>query len=409
MLLLKLGYRSLWRNRRRTLLTMTAMGVATALIVLTLAVYEGMFRDMIESATAYQGQIRITAEGYFENPEADLTIPADTLRHTLLTFPGVLGAAGRVRGSALLSYGAGDSSHTQAAEILGIDPDEERRVSEFAWRIVEGRFLSGTGVKEIVLGGGLARSLDARVGGEVIVMGQDVFGSVAADIFLVAGIMDTGDPVRDISLALTGRMTLQKMLALDGQLHEWAIRLRSPLKALDVAERLQAELPGYDVRSWYRFLPQLSQMIEVSNVSRFILALIFYFAVVLVTVNTMYMALFERMREFAVMSAIGLRPVRLSLMIVLEALLMSGIAGVLGGAAGSGLSYILYSHPIDISAFMPSVTFAETTLQPRIRAVLAPAVVFIPVLMVIMLGSLVALFPAWRLKRFRPVEVLREV
>ena len=217
MLLLKLAYRSLWRNRRRTLLTMTAMGVATALIVLTLAVYEGMFRDMIESATAYQGQIRITAEGYFEDPDMDLTIPQDTIRQTILAYPGVRGAAGRVRGFALLSYGEGDSSHTQAAELLGIDPAEEQGVSEFADRVIAGKISFRAEYQGDRAGRGLARSLEAEIGGEIVAMGQDAYGSVAADIFRVAGIVDTGDPVRDVSLALVGRQTLQNMLALDGQ------------------------------------------------------------------------------------------------------------------------------------------------------------------------------------------------
>ncbi|MHB9028182.1 MAG: ABC transporter permease, partial [Candidatus Latescibacterota bacterium] len=356
-----------------------------------------------------QGQIRITAEGYFEDQETDLTIPQDTIRQTILSYPGALGAAGRVRGFALLSYGEGDSSRAQASELLGIDPNEEQGVSEFAGRVIAGRFLSGTSAKEIVLGRGLARSLEAEVGGEIVAMGQDVYGSVAADIFRVAGIMDTGDPLRDVSLALTGRQTLQNMLALDGQLHEWAVRLRSPLQANAAAAGLQAELPGYDVRPWTRFLPQLNDILKISEVSRFIFALIFYFAVTLVTVNTMYMALFERMREFAVMSAIGLRPARLALLIVLEALLMSGIAGIIGGIVGFLAALFLQAHPVDISSIMPTVTFAETTLQPRIYAVPAPNVVFVPILMVIGLGSLAALFPAWRLKRLRPVEVLREV
>lgn len=409
MLLARLGYRSLWRNRRRTILTMTAMGFATALIVLTLSVYEGMFRDMIENATEYQGQIRITAEGYFEEPQMDITVPQDTLRQALLEYPNVRGVAGRLRGFALLSYGEGDSSRTQATELLGIDPDEEGGVSRFRERVIAGRFLSGPATREIVLGRGLARSLEVEIGGEIVAMGQDAYGSVAADIFRVAGIVDTGDPLRDISLALVGRRTLQTMLALNGQLHEWTLRLNSPLQAESVSAALRRDLAGYDVRSWNRFLPQLNNILEISNASRFIFALIFYFAVVLVTVNTIYMALFERMREFAVMSAIGLRPVRLSLLILLEALFMSGIAGIIGGIVGYLAALLLERYTIDISSFMPSVSIAETTMAPRIRAVPTPDTVLIPVFLVIALGTLVALFPAWRLKRLRPVEVLREV
>ncbi len=409
MLLLKLGYRSLWRNRRRTILTMTAMGAATMLMVLTLSIYEGIFQDMIHSATSFQGQIRVTAKGYFEDQEIDQTIPQEAFRQAILAYPGVVGITGRVRGFALLSYGEGDSSRAQAAELLGIDPEEEKTVSEFAGRVIRGRFISRGDSGEIVLGQGLARSLEAVVGCEIVAMGQDSYGSVAAGVFRVAGIVDTGDPVRDVSLALMERRTLQKMLALDDQLHEWALRLRSPVLAYEAAAGLQTELAGCDVRPWNRFLPQLNELLKLTEVTKYILALIFYFAVILVTVNTLYMALFERMREFAVMSAIGLRPARLAFMIVIEALLMSGIAGITGGITGFLAGLILQHHPIDISAIMPAVTFVETTLQPRVYAVPVPDAVFSPVCMVIVFGSLAALFPAWRLKRMRPADVLREV
>ncbi len=409
MLLSRLAYRSLWRNRRRTLLTMTAIGFATALVVLTLSVYEGIFQDLIEGATAYQGQIRVTAPGYFENPSLDLTVPQDSNRQVILESRGIRGAAGRVRGYALLSYGEGDSSHTQPTELLGIHPVEERGVSAFENRVIMGKFLSGPGTKEIVLGKGLARSLEAVVGGEIVVMGQDVYGSVAADILRVAGIVDTGDPLRDVSLALVGRETLQNILVLEGNVHEYAVSIGNPSRAAESAAEVRRRLPRLDVRPWNVFLPQLNDILQISSISRFIFALIFYFAVILVTVNTLYMSLLERMREFAVMAAVGLRPIRLSLMILLEGLFMSGMAGIAGGAAGVLASVCLQQHPVDLSSLMPSISYAESTIQPRLRGYVTADTVLVPVLMIVMLGSIVSLFPAWRLHRLRPVNILREV
>lgn len=273
MLLTRLAYRCLWRNRRRTLLTMSAIGFATALVVLTLSVYEGIFQDLIEGATAYQGQIRATAPGYFDNPSLDLTAPMDSLRQAILSVRKVRGAAGRVRGYALLSYGEGDSSHTQPTELLGIDPVEERGVSVFAGRVIRGKFLSGPGTKEIVLGKGLARSLEATLGGEIVVMGQDIYGSVAADILHVAGIVDTGDPLRDISLALVGRSTLQNLLVVGDNVHEYAVSIRNPSRAAETAAELHRLLPRLDVRPWNMFLPQLNDMLQISRISQYIFSL----------------------------------------------------------------------------------------------------------------------------------------
>jgi ABC-type lipoprotein release transport system permease subunit len=409
MFLVRLSWRNLWRNRRRTLLTMSAMGFATAVVVLTLGIYEGMFQDMIEGATLYQGQVKIQAKGYYANPRTDLTIPEGNVRETLLADGEVRGAAGRVRSFALLSTGEGDSSSTQPAEILGIDPAEEKGVSGFDRRVVSGRFLDGSGAKDMVLGKSLALRLDVRPGGQVVLMGQDVYGSIAADIFRIAGVVDTGDPVRDSSLALVERRTLQNLLVLEGNVHEWVVTLRHPNAALVFSERMGKRFAGDEVMPWNQFLPQLNDLLGLTKVTKFIFALIFYFAVILVTMNTMYMALIERMSEFAVMNALGLRPLRLSVMVVLEALFMSSIAAFAGGLAGSLAGWYLQAHPIDLSRFIETITYAESTIQPRIRVWMTPSNIAVPVCMLVMFGVLVALFPALRLKNIRPVAVLREV
>ncbi len=407
--ILRLCWRNLWRNRRRTLLTMSAMGCATALVTITLAIYDGMFRDMIDQATLYMGQVRVTAPGYVENPRTDTIIPEDGVRAELLGKRGVRGVAGRVRGFALLSCGVGDSASAQPAEILGVDPTEEHGVSRYETCVVAGRFLDGADTKGIVLGKGLARSLDAVVGSEVVAMGQDAYGSVAAEVFIVCGIVDTGDQLRDVSSAVAGRRTVQRMLALEGSIHEWAVSIDNSADASGFAERLARDCAGLEVLPWNRFLPQLNDIFDLTRVIRFIYAVIFYFAVVLVTVNTMYMALHERMREFAVMNALGLRPRRLSVIVVVEGLIMSGFASLAGGLAGTAVSMWLSSHPVDLAGFTGSITYAETVIQPRIGAWVTPDIVIIPICVLVIAGFVVSLFPARRLARMRAVEVLREV
>ncbi|MCE5249812.1 ABC transporter permease [bacterium] len=410
MLLMKLGYRNLWRNRRRTVLTMTAISVATTMVILMLGIYDGMFWDMIESATElYHGHVKITAEKYQDEHKIYMTLPEDGLRGKILADSRVKGVAGRVRGFALLSFGEGETSHTQPAELFGINPDEERTVTRLESHVREGSFISGTDSKDILLGIGLAKRLEAEVGGEIVAMGQGSDGSIAADIFHVSGIVDTGDPIRDVSLAVVGRKTLQDMLVLDGQIHEWAVSLKRPIAAEVWAREFRPEVPGVEVTSWYGFLPQMKQILDYWYAARYIFALIFYFAVVLVAVNTMYMMFFERLREFGIMGALGLRIRKLSFMIIIEGFLISSIAGIAGGIAGSLISLYMYGHPVDLSMFFSEITFGGTVMQPRLRCYLAVNNICVPVLMIIGLGMIVALFPAWRLKRLHPVDVLREV
>ena len=389
---------------------MSAMSIATALLILTLGIYDGMLWDMIEGATEiYHGHVKITAEHYMERRQLHLTIPDNGMYKKITSDDQVKGIAGRVRGYALISFGEGDNSHTQPAELFGINPVEERSVSLLHEHVSEGAFLTDTASHEIILGKGLAKLLEAEIGGEIVAMGQGADGSIAADIFHVAGFIDTGNPVRDASLAVVGRKTLQEMLVVEGKLHELSISLKHSFEATEWASQFQPEFPGMDVTPWNVFLPQIGQMMEFWWAIKIIFAVIFYFAVILVSANTMYMALLERMREFGIMRAIGMKPRRLSRMIILEGILMSGIAGITGGIAGILGTYYLKDHHIDLSRFMSQISYAETTLQPRLRSYPVLDSMLMPIVMIIILGIIVSLFPARKLRKLRPVDVLREV
>ncbi|MBN1294806.1 MAG: ABC transporter permease [Candidatus Latescibacteria bacterium] len=410
MLIFKLGYRNLWRNRRRTMLTMSAIGVSTALVVLMFGIYDGMLWDMIETATdLYHGHVKITARGYLDERKMNLTMEEYGYSEQIRNDPGIKGIAGRIRGFALLSTGEEGSNQTQPAELFGIDPVEERTVTRLDSHVLEGSFISGPESKDILLGKGLAKRLEANVGDEIVAMGQGSDGSIAADIFYVSGIVETADPFRDTSLAIVGRKTLQNMLVLEGGIHEWAISLKKPIKAQEWAQAWQSQLSDVDVTPWNQFLPQMGQLVDIWDIFEYIFALIFYFAVILVAANTMYMAFFERMREFGIMGAVGMKLRKLSLMIVLEGLLMSGLAGIIGGAAGVLFSLYIYAHPVDLSAFFEPITYGDTAFQPRLRCYIEISNMVFPVVMITVLGVLVAIFPAMKLRRLRPVEVLREV
>jgi len=411
MLILKLAYRNLWRNRRRTLLTMSAMGIATAFLILTLGIYDGMLWDMVEGATdLYHGHVKVTAVDYLDQRKLHQNIPQETLERVSTDDPSVKGVAGRVRGFALLSFEQEDgSSHSQPAELFGIDPVEEITVTTLHERLEEGSYISDAASNEIVLGVGLAKLLETEIGGEIVAMGQGADGSIAADLFYVKGIINTNDPMRDSMLAVVGRERLQEMMVLEGKLHEVAVSIKSALDAEEWVEENEANFEGSVVTPWTEFLPQIGQILKIWGTMKLIFAIIFYFAVILVSANTMYMALLERLREFGIMAAIGMKTKRLSRMIVLEGFLMSSISGITGGIFGVIGTYILKDHPIDLSQWITPIAYAETVLKPRIRAYPNPESILMPIAVIITLGVLIAMFPARKLRRHKPVDVLREV
>lgn len=406
----RMGFRNLWRNKRRTLLTMSAMAIATALLIVTLGITESVMVDSVDNATGlYHGHAKITAPGYLDGRDMELTLDATEKPQALEGDRRVLGVAGRLRGFALLSAGQDSDALSQPAELLGVSPQEEEAVSALGTRIASGSTLRAEAPNGILLGVALAKRLGAMPGSEVVAMGQAADGSVAAEVFTVSGLLNSGDAMLDGSLALANRETLQHMFALDGQVHEWVVRLSNPKLSQAWAKETQAQVPDAEVASWERMLPQMAAMMRQSGTSKLMTSVIFYFAVVLVTVNTMYMAQLERIREFAVMGAIGLKPRRLMALMVLEGVMMSAIAAVVGGLAGTGLSLYLMEHPIVMASSAETLTMAGTTMSTSMRSVPTWDSILFPVLLMMSLGGVLSLFPAWKLGRLRPVDALREV
>lgn len=408
--LLKLSFRNLWRNKRRTLLTMAAMAFSTGLLIMTLGITGGVLADAVESATGlYHGHAKITAPGYLEGRDIALNLGEDSLPPSLKEDPQTRGVAGRVRGFMLLSSGSESEAESHPAELLGIDPSEEEAVSGLSGRVASGSVLTSADSDGILLGTVLARRLGATLGSEVVAMGQAVDGSIAPGLFKVSGLIESGDVMLDSSLALVGRRTLQDMLGMDGRVHEWVVKLDSPMTSRGWAEAMQASVPDAEVSPWQKLLPGMAEMIDKSGASKVMSTIIFYFAVILVTVNTMYMAQLERMREFAVMGAIGLKPRRLMSLIVLEGAMMSALAALVGGIVGAAFSFYMVDHPWVMARGADSVSMGGATVATAMHSLPTWDTIVFPVLVMTLLGGLISFFPAWKLGRLRPVDALREV
>lgn len=409
-MLFKLGYRNLWRNRRRTLLTLSAMALATTILILFLGMFSGMMRDMLLNATdLYHGHARLSAEGYVDTRGFELTLDEDGLVETIRQTPAVAGAAGRVRAFILLSSGEGEGSQTHPAELLGISPAEESTVTLLHKRVTRGRYLDPHRDEDIVLGSGLARRLSVEVGGELVMMGQRLDGSIASALYHVAGIIETGDSIRDSGLALVNRGALQREIEAYDRLHEVVIALEQPLEAPFWVNTVPLQLDGNELHSWHDFLPVMAQYLDMTKAAEWVMAAIFYFAVFLVSVNTMQMSFFERTREFGVMNAIGMRPGRLSRLILLEGSLLGGLAAIVGGLFGLGLTLLLQHYPLDFTATMSGVNMGGSVWEPRFGAYLQVGNILRPMVMMFLLGIVIALVPAFRLRRLQPVEALRKV
>ncbi len=406
-MLLTMALRNLWRNRRRSLLTLSAMVVSSSLLILSLGVFSGMFADMLASATEqYHGHIVISGQSYQEDRDLFTHFPASsTMLEDLKRHPRVLAASPRVRSFGLISHQA----NSQPSELLGIDPEREAGVTTLSDKLIEGVPLSDAVPAGVLIGSGLAKKLEVGIGAELVVLTQAADGSIGNDLLEVRGIFSTGDSRHDNGLALVQIAWLRNLLALPEVNHEIALRVSEPLMAAQTADALETQLaPDLEILDWGDLLPQMRDAIAAYDVSRLIMVGILYLATGLGILNTFFMSVLERTREFGVLMGMGVRPWRIRLLVLTESLFL----GLLALAAGVILALLMTVYMakvgIDLSGSISPITYAGGTILPRLHAVLDFDNFFVPAILLLVVSLLAGFLPANRAARLRPVEALRE-
>ncbi|MFW6094470.1 MAG: ABC transporter permease [Pseudomonadota bacterium] len=408
----RLAWRNLWRNPRRTWLTAGGVAFAVFLVVSAMSLQLGSYTTMEETATSLlTGQIQIHNADYVENERIEHSLPAaSALRAQVAAVAGVEAVAPRVEAFALAS--AGDRSF--GARVLGIEPASHGRVVRFHEQILRGRHLEGSG--EAVLGDALARNLGVGLGEEVVVLGSARQGGVAALVLDVVGLFRTGMAELDRGLMLAPLADTQEAFALPDQVHTLVIRAASLNAVPGTVARLRSRLPdrwpaGEDgeavqIRGWSEVLPELRQAIALDWVSAALLYWIVMILVAFSVANTFIMAVFERTREFGMLLAIGMRPVRIVTMLQWEALLMWALGSAVGLALASALTGWLAHVGVYLGEGMEQMA-TEMYLPTRVYPEFSATALATAPLVMLVATQIAAVLPSLRVNRMRPVDALR--
>jgi len=411
-----LAWRNLWRNPRRTVIAMTAIGLGYAMLLFVACLMAGLRHQMIESGTGFVlSHMEVHAPDYYPDRPTYQTLggrngtDVSSLVTAIAADPRVQAASPRVYG-----YGLVSATHQSAGvQLLGVVPDQERKITVLQTRMVKGSYLTGQRPKGIVMGDKLAATIGVEVGSEIVLLTPAADGSTGNDLYTVAGIFHTGLDAMDRSLVLMSLASLQELLRLPpGRIHEVGIKLRDITAATATAAALEVQLNKtvpVRVRAWPELAPELADYVQFNRRVTFILFLIFFLLAVMGIVNTMLMAIIERTRELGMLMAVGMRPVQVVGLIVAEAASLAGASLILGGLLGSPLLWYLQVHGLNLGGKGDAVSLAGVMVGPLwygrqdftayTQAALGLAVT----------ALLSALYPAMRAARFRPTEALRKV
>ncbi len=404
-MLLKLAWRNLWRNTRRTLLTILALSLSLIFLILTLEIYDYMMLQSVkDTLDKFTGHARLSRKGFFEEFKLNMTIPADSFPSSLKENSEIRGHTPRLMAFALISSG----DETQGIQLLGIDTSGESRTTRLLSGVEGGRqALAGGETPCVVPGKPVLELLGKGTGDTLFVVGTGWDGSLYARNVVVCGFFETGNPSVDASTVLINLSSLQEMLDLKGKAHYFVMSLRHPMKALQWKSTVRVP-EGLELKVWQEWMKSIWEILKMWGILKVIFGLIFYMAVVLIALNSFMVAFFERKREFAVVLALGMKRSLLFVSVFLEGLIMGIISIVVALPIALFIALLLRRFPIDLSGFLTTTSWEGMHIIPRISAMLNPENYWISALLLLILIFIASLIVALRVFRIDISSTLRE-
>ena len=400
-----MAWRNLWRNGRRTLVTVGAMTLALWAMVLYTSLMQGMLGSMESTLLDVElGDFQIHADGYRERPSIWERIEDPDAVLEALDETGLRSTA-RLLGGALVA--SGDAS--TGALLKGLRPDRDAQVSDVHQRLDRGEWLDPADASGVVLGYRLARTLGIDVGDELIALSQATDGSMANDLFRVRGVLQSLSEETDRATVFLVEDQFRSFFALEDGAHQVIVRSGEG-QTLDAAgemaqEAIAASAPEAEVKSWRDLLPGLANMFDSAQAAVQVVAFVVYVVIAIMILNAMLMAVFERIREFGVLKAIGVSPRRVLALILTEGALQAALAIAIGLVASLPTLWFVTTRGIDVGQ-LGGTAIMGVSMDRIWTGAVSPATIAGPVFILLFIVGLAVLFPAFKAARISPIEAI---
>jgi len=401
----KIAWRNIWRNKRRTLLTIGAILFSVFLLSSMGSMQEGTYANMLENATkVWDGKLRIFAKGYFERESLSKSFfITEKLEKLLNSFK--IKWAERIDGFALISY----RDKTYGASITGINIQRERNTTFIHTKIIKGKFLEPKEKGTAVIGSKLADNLKVKIGDKIAVIAQGKDGSIGAKLFKIIGIFRTQMLDLDRTKILVNIEDADELFSMYGTVTTVIIYFpKGEVKLEYVKSELEKSLnnTNFEVIDWKEILPELLELIEFDRVSGYMMYAILIIIIAFGLLNTIYMTVFERRKEIAVLRAIGMKRLKIVLMIILESIYISILGAVAGFIISFPVIYHFKSNPITISGKLAEM-YESFMFVPELHFIFSVKLILYISLIIMFISVTMAIFPSLRAIRENLADQLK--
>ncbi|MFD2516775.1 ABC transporter permease [Salinimicrobium flavum] len=402
---LKIAWLNIWRNKRRTLITATSIFFAVLLAILTRSVTDGVYENMIRNMVSYSsGYLQVHQKGYWDEQSIDNTFESNPeLDQKLLQQPGVTQIMPRLESFALAS----SEDKTKGVMILGVDPQKEKAVNNLHEKVTKGKYLEKEDENAVVIGEGLASHLHLKINDSLVLLGQGYHASSAAGKYRIKGVISMGSPELNDNIVYMPLKQAQSMYGAENRLTAISIMLKKSADLKELKSNIDARIDPekYEIMTWKEMMPEIDQFIEADSTGHLIIIGILYLIISFGLFGTLLMMTFERLREFGILVAIGMKKQLLAFILLLESVMIS-LIGCFAGVIGARLVILWFTeHPIYFTGELKEV-YQTYGIDPIIFFSEDQQIFITQTLIVLLLSVILALYPGIKVMKLKPIAAI---
>jgi putative ABC transport system permease protein len=401
-----LAWRNVWRNKRRSIITITSIAFAVLLACLMRSMQLGSYERMVENAARfYTGYIQIHQKGYWDDKVIDnVFTTSENLETIVAATMGVEEVVPRVESFALAAY----ETKTKGASLLGVDPEKEKMLTKPHQKLVNGRYFSA-GDKSVLVAEGLADYLGIELNDTLVLISQGYHGRNAAGIYPVAGILKFPAPEQNNQTVLLPLKEAQWFYSLENQLTSLAMVIDKANHVDRIVSEIEekVDLADLEVMGWEEMMPDLVQGIEIDNISGKVMLWVLYAVIGFGMFGTFLMMTAERMYEFGVMMSLGMKRLIMQFVIFLEMLLITSIGAMVGVLIALPIIIYYFNNPVYFSG-ESAKAFETFGVEPAYFFSIEPSLFLFQAWAIFLMAVILGLYPLVVIWKLRPVKAMRE-
>lgn len=401
---LKLAWRNLWRNKKRTLIAASSVFFAVFLALAMRSMQKGSYDFMIDSSVRIStGYVQVHAKDYWDKRSLDKSMELDPeVTSEISKLPDVTLVIPRFETFTLVSRG----NATKVSPIVGINPDKERTILKLQEKLVSGKYLTDSS-KGVIIGQGLADLLKVGVGDSIVLYGQGFHGITAATQVPVQGIIKLPIPEMNKTMIYCSLSYAQWLYSAPGRITSLSIMIDRPNQLDDVRSEVKKFFDdNYEVMTWKEMTPELVQSIEVDSAGGIIMLAILYIVIGFGIFGTIMMMTTERTKEFGILIAVGMKKTKLIIVTTIETIFISLIGVFTGIVISYPILLYFYYHPIRLTGELAEAMLAFG-IEPIMPFSIAPGIFIAQFWTVLLIALLSAWYPFRYVQKLKAVEAIR--